>query len=217
MNFVKHFFDHTRKPRNTVGGKFMLSMMNSMHNKKALWAINQHITLKGCEDILDIGCGGGQNISHLLKRTSGKVFGMDYSSASVSASLRKNEKEANAKRTEVVQANVSSIPFDSETFDVVTAFETIYFWSEIANDFKEVYRIIKPGGRFFVCNEISEFNKQSQRWKNIIDMQVYTVEEIASLMLSAGFNKVTPHKHPDQQAICIVGTKNKVEQPIYKA
>ena len=37
--------------------------------------------------------------------------------------------------------------------DRVTAFETVYFWPELAQNFREVYRVLKPGGVFFICNE----------------------------------------------------------------
>ena len=50
------------------------------------------------------------------------------------------------------QASVAELPFEAEQFDVVTAFETIYFWPELAQNFREVYRVLKPGGTFFICN-----------------------------------------------------------------
>ena len=47
------------------------------------------------------------------------------------------------------QASVAELPFEAEQFDVVTAFETVYFWPELAQNFREVYRVLKPGGVFF--------------------------------------------------------------------
>ena len=48
---------------------------------------------------------------------------------------------------------------------MVTAFETVYFWPELAQNFREVYRVLKPGGVFFICNEANGFilNKFSLR------------------------------------------------------
>ncbi len=45
-------------------GKMMLKGMNYGHQKMALWCIDNHIKLSGNEDVLDIGCGGGQNITN---------------------------------------------------------------------------------------------------------------------------------------------------------
>ena len=44
------------------------------------------------------------------------------------------------------QASVAELPFEAEQFEVVTAFETVYFWPELAQNFREVYRVLKPGG-----------------------------------------------------------------------
>ena len=41
------------------------------------------------------------------------------------------------------------LPFRGETFDVITAFETIYFWPDISEVFKKVYKILKIGGTFY--------------------------------------------------------------------
>ena len=49
------------------------------------------------------------------------------------------------------QASVAELPFEAEQFDVVTAFETVYFWPELAQNFREVYRVLKPGGTFCGC------------------------------------------------------------------
>ncbi len=47
------------------------------------------------------------------------------------------------------QASVAELPFKAEQFEVVTAFETVYFWPELTQNFREVYRVLKPGGDFF--------------------------------------------------------------------
>ena len=39
------------------------------------------------------------------------------------------------------------------SFDVVTAFETIYFWPDIEHCFNEVKKVLKPGGQFVIVNE----------------------------------------------------------------
>jgi len=206
MSLFNNFIKNTAYPSTTFWGKLMLAGMNHGHQKMALWCIENHIKLSGNEDVLDIGCGGGQNIANFLKRTNGKVHGIDYSPASVAKSLKKNKKAVTEKRSEIVQANVSAIPFENKTFDLVTAFETIYFWENIINDFKEVKRVLKPNGKFVVCNESSKM-EGNERWTNILDMNIYTAEEIIDTMQQAGFADVKSYKKENTQQICVIGKK----------
>ena len=101
--------------------------------------------------VLDCGCGGGANIKTLLKLChKGKVHGIDYSAVSVEKMREKvNARAIAAGRCTVQQASVAELPFEAEQFDVVTAFETVYFWPELAQNFREVYRVLKPGGVIF--------------------------------------------------------------------
>ena len=206
MSLFNNFIKNTAYPSTTFWGKLMLAGMNHGHQKMALWCIENHIKLSGNEDVLDIGCGGGQNIANFLKRTNGKVHGIDYSPASVAKSLKKNKKAVTEKRSEIVQANVSAIPFENKTFDLVTAFETIYFWENIINDFKEVKRVLKPNGKFVVCNESSKM-EGNERWTNILDMNIYTAEEIVDTMQQAGFANLKSYKKENTQQICVIGKK----------
>ena len=102
--------------------------------------------------VLDCGCGGGANIKTLLKLCpNGKVQGIDYSAVSVEKARKVNARAIAAGRCTVQQASVAELPFEAEQFDAVTAFETVYFWPELAQNFREVYRVLKPGGIFCGC------------------------------------------------------------------
>ena len=85
------------------------------------------------------------------------------------------------------QASVAELPFKAEQFDVVTAFETVYFWPELAQNFREVYRVLKPGGVFFICNEANGETTKDDKWTQIIDgMTIYTdtaLKEYAPIIL----------------------------------
>lgn len=94
---------------------------------------------------------------------NGRVQGIDYSAVSVEKARKVNARAIAAGRCTVQQASVAELPFEAEQFDVVTAFETVYFWPELAQNFREVYRVLKPGGVFFICNEANgETTKRRQ-------------------------------------------------------
>ena len=144
------FFENTRKPVG-LGGKIMVALMNFGHSAMAEWGLR---FLQPALDamVLDCGCGGGANIKTLLKRCpKGKVQGIDYSAVSVEKARKVNASAIAAGQCTVQQASVAELPFEAERFDVVTAFETVYFWPELAQNFREVYRVLKPGGTFCGC------------------------------------------------------------------
>ena len=181
------FFENTRKPVG-FGGKIMVAMMNSGHGAMADWGF-QHITIAENAVVLDVGCGGGANIKKLLgKCPKGQVKGIDYSEVSVEKSRKVNAKAISAGRCEVLQASVAELPFAKETFDLVTAFETIYFWPGLADCFREVYRVVKSGGRFFICNESNGETGKDDKWvEKIGGMTIYHADQIVAALKQAGF------------------------------
>ena len=108
-------------------------MMNTGHSKLAKWGFTKIYT-KLDSKVLDIGCGGGANIVNWIKKCStGHVTGIDYSKVSVEESKKLNAIAIKQGRCDIVYGDVSSMPFDDEAFDCVSAFETVYFGKTLKN------------------------------------------------------------------------------------
>ncbi len=204
---MANFFQNTRKPVG-LGGKIMLNMMNAGHAKTSKWGFT-HISPKTTDCVLDIGCGGGANISKLLEMCSaGIVKGIDYSELSVKKSIKVNRAAVDAGRCEIIQGNVLALPYENESFDLVTAFETIYFWPEIGTAFKGIYEVLKPGGQFMICNEVDGEREKAEKWTKIIDgMTVYSPANIEKLLTSAGFKDITLDVELKRNWLCVIATK----------
>ncbi len=200
------FFENTRKPVG-FGGKIMVAMMNSGHGAMADWGL-QHITIAEDATVLDAGCGGGANIKKLLtKCPRGMVKGIDYSEISVEKSRKVNAKAISAGCCEVIQASVAELPFEDNTFDLVTAFETIYFWPGLIDCFREVYRVIKPGGTFFICNESNGETSKDEKWvEKIGGMTIYNAAKILNALNEVGFSNAQVIKN-DKGWLCVTAIK----------
>lgn len=201
------FFENTRKPRG-LGGKIMVKMMNSGHSKLAEWGFSK-ISVKQDAEVLDAGCGGGANVAVWLdKCTNGHIIGLDYSDVSVSEAKKLNASAIAQGKCEVVQGNVSTMPFADTSFDYVSAFETIYFWPGLEKCFAEVYRILKSGGLFLICNECDGTNSSDEKWTEIIDgMKIYDKEQICNALYKAGFDNAESYSDSKKHWICIVAKK----------
>ena len=168
-------------------GRLMLSGMNMGHTPMAKWGFAQ-FEVPRTAIVVDIGCGGGYNVRRLLERCpEGHVFGVDISEESVRKSIAVNRNEI-GKRCDIVQASVEALPFDDHVLDLATAFETVYFWPDLAENFKEVRRVLRDGGHFVVINDPGDPNTH---WEDKIPgMRSYTAEQIAQAMEAAGFSDI---------------------------
>jgi ubiquinone/menaquinone biosynthesis C-methylase UbiE len=204
---LSKFFGNTRKPEG-FGGKLMVAMMNGGHAGMARWGL-AHISLGADAWVLDAGCGGGANLAALLRLCpAGTVAGLDHSPVSVEAALKKNAAGVQVGRCRVVQGDVLALPFGDSSFDAVTAFETVYFWPDIENAFREVRRVLRPGGIFFICNEDDGEKASGQKWAQIIDgMTVYDSRRLTTLLESAGFETISAHHERKKGWLCLTAQK----------
>lgn len=199
-------FQNTCKPEG-LGGKLMVQSMNLGHSAMAEWGFS-HIPVPEQGRCLDIGCGGGKNLQKLLEKCPrGRVTGVDYSQVSVEASRRKNRKAIEAGRCQVLQANVRELPMESGSFDLVTAFETVYFWPDLAECLREVWRVMEPGGVFAIINEDNGETTSGRKWAERIDgMSVYTEAQLRRLLHQAGFLDVQAFQN-DRHWLALIARK----------
>ena len=81
------------------------------HSKLTDWGL-KHVSIESGYTILDVGCGGGRTVNKLAAiATQGKVYGVDYSDASVAAT-----KKTNARWIELAAWKFCTDPFPSYRF-----------------------------------------------------------------------------------------------------
>ena len=183
---LKSFFENFRKPKDNFGGRFMLKSMNRGHEKLASWG-RSYINIDKNHTILDLGCGGGRNIEYFLTKAD-KVYGLDHSKTSVKMASEINKKSIDTGRCKILVGDVKNLPFEDETIDIVTAFETIYFWNDIEECFKEIYRVLKNGGQFLICNDVSSKERRDvKKILKIINFEVYKAEDLTKMLRGLGF------------------------------
>ena len=201
------FYQNTRKPVG-FGGTIMVRLMNVCHSPIATWGFSK-LTMRDNLNILDIGCGGGKNIATWLRKSKNShVTGLDYSEVSVAESSKKNKWAIKRNRCEILRGNVAEMPFSDNTFDCVSAFETIYFWPGLEECFTEVNRVLKHGGIFMVCNGSDGENESDEKWVNIIEgMNVYNEEQLHSALEKAGFYKIKCYINTEKHWLCIFAKK----------
>lgn len=207
MGLFKDYVSQTRKPEGVLG-KIMLRGMNSGHAKMADWGL-RHLQKLDPENVVDLGCGGGRNAGELLKKyPKAHVTAVDYSELSVEKAREYNREMIDAGRCTVQQGDVAALDLPEGTYDLATAFETIYFWPGLTGCFSEVAKVLKPGGYFMICNESDGTDAVSLRFEKIIDgMKNHTIEEIEAALKEAGFSKVKADHHNKKPWITVLARK----------
>lgn len=206
-SLLRNYFGQTRNPEGALG-KMMLRGMNSGHAKLSDWGMTL-LPEVPVERAVDLGCGAGGNIAELVMRYPGaQVMGIDHSELSVKTSRKANGKMIRKGLVDIQTGDVSSLNLPDDTFDLATAFETIYFWPGLEECFTEVARILKKGGTFLIVNESDGTDKSSQYFQSIIDgMSLYTEEDITEALKSAGFSDVQCTHHKKKPWITVLATK----------
>ena len=203
-------FDNMRKPKGKLGN-LQLKSMNKEHTPVALWGL-KHLDIKPDDIILDVGCGGGININRMAKIAK-KVYGVDYSIESVKLSREVNQDYVNEGKVEVLEGNVASLPFEDDTFDIITAFETVYFWPDIEKSFGEVKRVLKPGGIFLIGTESNGADNLPMKIsQKLIDMTVYNDEELTSFLQNNDYSEITVYLRDSKNKEEIVKTDGEVKR-----
>ena len=185
--------------------------MNKHHLDLWKWGLSL-VSIAPDGTVLDIGCGGGAGIRMLSNKVAkGKVYGIDHSEDMVKLAQDINKDQIEAGQVSICQCSVSSLTFMDDMFDMVTAVETYYFWPDIINDLKEVLRVIKPGGRLVLINEMykhKDFEQRNSRISKLLDMRYNSPGEFKDFLAEAGYISINIAEKPEFSWITVIAQKS---------
>lgn len=198
-------------------GSAMLDRMNGgEHEALANWAFS-YVQFDDIDYVLDIGCGGGANVKRLSERLPyANVVGVDISPLAIEKSREYNAKLIEEGRVTIDAGEASDLnQFANSTFDLVTAFETIYFWKDVRGALEEIKRLLIPGGTVVICNEAD--GSDSDHYflaMSVPGMTIYTPRELDELLRDAGFKKICVYDDVKTGHVCVVAQKPKMPQKL---
>ena len=102
--------------------------------------------VSGCR-VLDVGCGDGEFAVELTKRGA-TVVGIDASAEMIDAAKSRSKLQNADIDFQVAMAE--HLPFPAGQFDVVTAITILCFVDDAAPVFREIARVLRPGGRLVI-------------------------------------------------------------------
>ena len=96
------------------------------------------VSLEPGQSVLDVGCGVGAFLA-LVAGRGARAFGLDASEALLDVA------RARLPDADLRVGDMEAMPYDDDTFDLVTGFTSFFFANNIVNALREAGRVAKPG------------------------------------------------------------------------
>lgn len=110
--------------------------------------------------IIELGMADGFFVKKFYERENEiSYFGVDYSTDMVHEAQNVNSEFAKERDIIFQVGNISSLEFDTDSFDAFVTINTHYFWDNLAEGINEMIRVIKPNGQFLICGRTMESMK----------------------------------------------------------
>jgi SAM-dependent methyltransferase len=152
--------------------------------------------LRPGEVVVDLGCGGGIDVLLAAQRVgpTGKAIGIDMTSEMIERA-RRNASQAGTNNTEFHQAHIDDLPLPDSSVDCLISNCVINLAPDKPAVFREMYRVLKPGGRVAVSDIAL---KQSLPPEIENDLMAYVgcvagavlVSDYVQMLREAGFDQV---------------------------
>src|SRR6266511_3760023 len=122
------------------------------------------------ERVLDLGCGAGTDtlVAAQMVGPKGHVTGIDMTPEML-AKARSAADEMGAENADFVEGEIEHLPFDDESIDVVISNGVIDLVPDKDAVFKEISRVLRPGGRMQLA-DVTIQNPVSEEGRRNIDL-----------------------------------------------
>ena len=108
---------------------------------------------------------------------------------------------------DIQQSSIENIPYAANYFNKICSANTIYFWPQPESNAKELYRVLKAGGKLILGFRTKEQLQNTSFSEH--GFQLYSEDSVVSLLSRAGFEDVEIVKEPSKKydSYCAIATK----------
>ena len=152
---------------------------------------------------LDVGAGSGYSLKWALQRIDLRMaIGMDISTQMVKVA-RKNLIDHGATKVMLCAGSGERIAFRDNVIDHVFSMEVVYYFSDMLQAFKEIYRVLRDDGDFTCCVDYYTENPHCHKWPEAIPITMHLLSEsqYRDLFKRAGFVDIEQQRLLDPRPV----------------
>lgn len=124
------------------------TLQESFQRKNEVMA--EFVGIQPTDHVLDAGCGVGGSAIFLAKKYGCSVTGISINSLHISRAEQYAQAERLNPMPQFLVADFTNTPFQSETFDVIWAIESVCYAEEKKDFIQEAFRLLKRGGKLIL-------------------------------------------------------------------
>ena len=113
------------------------------------------IDLQPDDEVLDVACGSGVFLAKHARHVE-RIAGLDQSRTMIDQAVVENAERVADGTAEFVVGDAAALPWDDDTFSIVTSNDVSCYEAKAPTAIKEMYRVLKPGGRAVVGQDRRE-------------------------------------------------------------
>jgi SAM-dependent methyltransferase len=181
---------------------FIMARETWAENERAIAALDP----KPSDHVIDIGCGHGRSLG-VLAACAASVVGADPSDLMAEIAVTRNRALVKAGRIKVTIASAADLPFAEGAFDKALCVHVIYFWKDLRTSFREIARVLKPGGRLVLVFR-TDADEVAVR---AFPADVYSFRSLTAVkdaLIEAGLSVAEPAE-PHRTPVLLVATKRR--------
>jgi arsenite methyltransferase len=159
--------------------------------------------IKAGDSVLDLGSGAGNDcfVARAIVGETGKVTGIDFTDAML-AKAKENVNKLGFTNVEFIKGDIEEMPLPENSYDVVISNCVLNLVPDKHKAFKEIYRVLKPGGHFCVSDVVisgelpDKIKQDAEMYAGCVSGAIQKVEYL-KIIQDMGFTGTTIHKEKE--------------------